>query len=60
QNLDEAYSDATGIMRSMLVPGRYLFTYGIFYPDSPKFEAKQIVFVGRKADDYIFEKQNWW
>jgi mannose/cellobiose epimerase-like protein (N-acyl-D-glucosamine 2-epimerase family) len=44
----------------MLVPGRYLFTYGIFYPDSPKFDAKQIVFVGRKADDYIFEKQNWW
>lgn len=60
QNLDEAYPDATGTMRSMLVPGRYLFTYGIFYPDSPKFEAKQIVFVGRKADDYIFEKQNWW
>lgn len=60
QNLDEAYPDATGTMRSMLVPGRYLFTYGIFYPDSPKFDAKQIVFVGRKADDYIFEKQNWW
>ncbi len=60
QNLDEAYPDATGSMRSMLVPGRYLFTYGIFYPDSPIFEAKQIVFVGRHADDYIFEKPNWW
>ncbi|MCA1992334.1 MAG: AGE family epimerase/isomerase [Coleofasciculus sp. S288] len=60
QNLDEAYPDATGTMRSMLVPGRYLFTYGVFYPDSPKFDAKQIVFVGRKAEDYIFEKQNWW
>ncbi len=60
QNLDEAYPDATGTMRSMLVPGRYIFTYGIFYPDSPKFEAKQIIFVGRKAEDYLFEKQNWW
>ena len=60
QNLDEAYPDATGSMRSMLVPGRYLFTYGVFYPDSPIFEAKQIVFVGRQADDYIFEKPNWW
>ena len=60
QNLDEAYPDATGTMRSMLVPGRYIFTYGIFYPDSPKFDAKQIVFVGRKTDDYLFEKQNWW
>lgn len=60
QNLDEAYPDATGNMRSMLVPGRYLFTYGIFFPDSPKFEAKSIVFVGRKPEDYIFEKPNWW
>lgn len=60
QNLDEAYPDATGTMRSMLVPGRYLFTYGVFYPDSPKFDAKSIIFVGRKENDYIFEKQNWW
>jgi mannose/cellobiose epimerase-like protein (N-acyl-D-glucosamine 2-epimerase family) len=60
QNLDEAYPDATGSMRSMLTPDRYLFTYGIFYPDSPIFEAKQIVFVGRQSDDYIFEKPNWW
>ena len=60
QNLDEAYPDATGAMRSMLVPGRYVFTYGVFYPDSSIFEAKQIVFVGRQADDYIIEKSNWW
>ena len=48
QNFDEGYPDATGSMRSMLVPGRYLFTYGIFYPDSELFDAKQIVFAGRK------------
>ncbi|MDY7024626.1 MAG: AGE family epimerase/isomerase, partial [Cyanobacteriota bacterium] len=60
QNLDEAYPDATGSMRSMLVPGRYLYAYGVFYPDSDLFDVKSIVFVGRKEDDYIFEKSNWW
>ena len=60
QNLDEEYPDATRQMREMLLPNRYLFTYGIFYPDSLKFDAKQIVFVGRQTDSYIFEKQNWW
>jgi mannose/cellobiose epimerase-like protein (N-acyl-D-glucosamine 2-epimerase family) len=60
QNLDEAYPDATGTMRAMLTPGRQLFVYGVFYPDSPKFEAKQIVFVGRSEDSCCFEKQNWW
>ncbi|SRR5579883_315951 len=60
QNFDEPYPDATGAMRSMLVPGRYLFAYGIFYPDSPKFEVKQIVFVGRTEKDYLFEKSHWW
>ncbi|MGB3636145.1 MAG: AGE family epimerase/isomerase [Rivularia sp. (in: cyanobacteria)] len=60
QNFDEGYPDATGNMRAMLVPGRYLFTYGSFYPDSDIFDAKQIVFAGAKKDDYVFEKQNWW
>ncbi|MEB3220203.1 MAG: AGE family epimerase/isomerase [Nostocales cyanobacterium 94392] len=60
QNFDEGYPDATGNMRAMLVPGRYLFTYGAFYPDSDTFDAKQIVFAGAKKDDYVFEKQNWW
>jgi mannose/cellobiose epimerase-like protein (N-acyl-D-glucosamine 2-epimerase family) len=60
QNLEEPYPDATGAMRSMLVPGRYLFAYGVFYPDSPKFEAKSIVFVGRTEKDFVFEKPRWW
>ncbi len=60
QNFDEGYPDATGSMKAMLTPGRYLFTYGVFYPDSDKFDAKQIVFAGRKQDEYVFEKQDWW
>ena len=60
QNFDEGYPDATASMRSMLLPGRYLFTYGVFYPDKDIFDAKQIVFAGRQKTDYVFEKQDWW
>lgn len=60
QNFEEGYPDATASMRSMLVPGRYLFAYGVFYPDSEFFDVKQIVFTGRTPQDYVFEKQNWW
>ncbi len=60
QNFDEGYPDATGILKSMLVPGQYLSTYGVFYPDSDRFDAKQIIFPGRKKSEYVFEKQDWW
>ena len=60
QNFDEAYPDATSQITSMLVPGRYLFAYGVFYPDSDQFDVKQIVFAGRKENEYVFEKQDWW
>ena len=62
RNLGEPYQDSTGQMREMLVAGRYLFTYGIFYPEAGGnvFEAQFIVFVGRKPDEYLPEKQDWW
>ena len=60
QNLDTAYPDATGQMRSMLTPGRFLFAYSIFYPDSDVVEVKSIVFTGRKESEQEFEKPNWW
>lgn len=60
QNFEEPYPDATGTMRSMLESGRFLFVYGVFYPDKPYIEAKQLTFVGRKETDYLFEKPNWW
>jgi anti-anti-sigma factor len=61
-NLEEAYQDASGQMRDMLVPGRFLYVYGIFFPegDGFKFEAKHIVFLGRTEGDYLFEKPDWW
>jgi mannose/cellobiose epimerase-like protein (N-acyl-D-glucosamine 2-epimerase family) len=64
RNLGEPYHDATGQMRTMLVPGRYLFAYGVFYPDGPErsvgFEAKHLVFVGRSESEFAFERQDWW
>src|SRR3954453_584074 len=49
RNLGEPYIDCTGIMQEMLVPGRYVYTYGIFYPQGGAhvFEAQFLLFVGR-------------
>ena len=64
RNLGEPYKDATYAMRSMIVPGRYLFAYGVFYPDGQEgeyvFEAKHLVFLGRTENEYAFEKRDWW
>lgn len=62
RNLGDPYQDATGQMRTMLTPGRYLFVYGVFYADEggPTFEAQYLVFVGRGASEYVFERPDWW
>jgi mannose/cellobiose epimerase-like protein (N-acyl-D-glucosamine 2-epimerase family) len=62
RNLNEPYADASGLVKEFLVPGRFLFAYGIFYPqgDDHAFEAKRLVFVGRTENQYLFEKQDWW
>jgi mannose/cellobiose epimerase-like protein (N-acyl-D-glucosamine 2-epimerase family) len=63
-NLGENYQNAADKLKEMLVPGRYLFVYGIFYPDGPSdehgFEAKHIVFLGTGVEEYRFEEQDWW
>lgn len=62
RNLGEPYQDCTAGIHAMLAPGRYLFTYGIFYPDTKPvgFEAKHIYFLGRTESEYLFEKPDWW
>jgi mannose/cellobiose epimerase-like protein (N-acyl-D-glucosamine 2-epimerase family) len=49
-------------MRELLVPGRYLFVYGIYYPEQGGFtcEAQFMVCPGRREDNYVFERQDWW
>ena len=60
RNLGEGWQDA-GDMRAKLQPGRFVFSYGIFYPeDKLKFEAKHLVFLGRDVDEWRFEAQDWW
>ena len=57
RNLGEAYRDATAQMREMLVPGRFVFAYGIFYPDGENgdcaFAANHLVFLGRSENEYL-------
>jgi mannose/cellobiose epimerase-like protein (N-acyl-D-glucosamine 2-epimerase family) len=64
RNLGEGFQDATAQMREMLEPGRYVFAYGVFYPDGTNksfaFDAKHVVFVGRGPSEHRFERQDWW
>ncbi len=62
RNLDDPYVDCTAALQEMLVPGRYVYIYGIFYPEvgSNVFEAQFLAFVGRKLGEYCFEKPDWW
>src|SRR5262249_12929538 len=62
RNLGEPYADCTGPMRDLLQPGRFVFVYGIFYPERGAFtyEAESIGFAGRKQNEDVFEGQDWW
>jgi mannose/cellobiose epimerase-like protein (N-acyl-D-glucosamine 2-epimerase family) len=62
RNLGEPYLDCTAQMLDLLVPGLYLFTYGVFYPEGGGhvFEAQYLVFAGPRPDEYLFEKPDWW
>ncbi len=61
RNLGEPYIDCTGQVADMLVQGRYVFSYGIHYPEPGKpFEAKHLLFVGRSESQFRFEEQDWW
>lgn len=62
RNLGEPYQDATGQIRGFLTPGRYLYAYGIYYPEAGDFvfEAQFIIFVGRKVEEFLPERSTWW
>jgi mannose/cellobiose epimerase-like protein (N-acyl-D-glucosamine 2-epimerase family) len=61
RNLGEPFIDCTAQMKDMLLPGRFLYAYGIFFPEPEKpFEAKHLVFLGRSEGEFRFEKQDWW
>ncbi|MFC4589460.1 AGE family epimerase/isomerase [Sphaerisporangium corydalis] len=62
RNLGEPYTDASGQIDAMLTPGRFLFAYGVFYPkgEGQIFDAKRIIFLGRRPGDFRFEESGWW
>jgi anti-anti-sigma factor len=61
RNLGEGYLDCTGQLRGLLKPGKFVFAYGIFYPeDDAPFEAKHLVLSGPNPTEFSFERQNWW
>ena len=62
RNFGEDYRDASGAMRDMLAPDRYLFAYGIYYPENSdhRFEVKQVVFPGEHLGEFRFEEPRWW
>ncbi|HEX4721347.1 MAG TPA: AGE family epimerase/isomerase [Pseudonocardiaceae bacterium] len=62
RNLGEPYTDGSGHLDDVLVPGRYVIAYGIFYPvgDGLRYTAKHIELLGRGANDYNFEEPTWW
>ena len=62
RNLGEPFQDPGAPIERLLVPGRYLYAYGIFYPEGSelKFEVKHIVLVGRTGTDWRFESPDWW
>jgi hypothetical protein len=62
RNFGEDYVDYTGQMRDMLVPDRYVYVYGSFYPEGGKqpFEAERLIFLGKTERGYRFEEPDWW
>jgi mannose/cellobiose epimerase-like protein (N-acyl-D-glucosamine 2-epimerase family) len=62
RNLSEPWQDPGDQLANLLTPGRYLFAYGVFYPEAAgvSFEVKHLVFVGRDPHEYRFEASDWW
>lgn len=62
RNFGEPYQDLSGDLRDLLVPGRYLFAYGIYYPEAEnwRFEAMQVTVCGPRRSEYAFERPDWW
>ena len=61
RNLGEPWFDTTSAIHDMLTPGRFLFAYGTFYPDTPGvLEAQYIDFMGKDIKKFRFEEPDWW
>src|SRR5262245_40854891 len=62
RNLDEPYIDCTTQLYNLLTPGRYVYTYGTYYPDQggQVFEAQYLTFVGARPDEFVLARPDEW
>ncbi|MGH3985056.1 MAG: AGE family epimerase/isomerase [Pseudonocardiaceae bacterium] len=62
RNPNEPYQDPGAPIQSLLTPGRFLFAYGVFYPEGSDytFQAKRLMLVGRTENEWRFESPDWW
>jgi mannose/cellobiose epimerase-like protein (N-acyl-D-glucosamine 2-epimerase family) len=62
RNLGEPYVDCTAQIHDLLTPGRYVYTYGTYYPEQGRqvFEAQYLIFVGARPNEFLFERRDWW
>lgn len=62
RNLGQPYTDASGHLADLLVRGRFVFAYGIYYPESTgvEYKATSLVVTGREPEDHAFEEPTWW
>jgi mannose/cellobiose epimerase-like protein (N-acyl-D-glucosamine 2-epimerase family)/anti-anti-sigma regulatory factor len=62
RNLGEPYQDVTSRIQEMLVPGRYVFAHGLFYPQDEgyRFEVHWVQFPVARSTEYVFEAPDWW
>jgi mannose/cellobiose epimerase-like protein (N-acyl-D-glucosamine 2-epimerase family) len=62
RNLGEPYRDVTAQMQNLLVPERYVFAYGTFYPQDEgcRFEVQWVQFPVARGSEYVFEAPDWW
>jgi mannose/cellobiose epimerase-like protein (N-acyl-D-glucosamine 2-epimerase family) len=62
RNLGKPYAAPADGLAELLVPGRYLFAHGLFYPerDAYTFEATRLILVGDRVGAYHFDEPDWW
>jgi mannose/cellobiose epimerase-like protein (N-acyl-D-glucosamine 2-epimerase family)/anti-anti-sigma regulatory factor len=62
RNLGEPWQDPGASTKALPAPGRYVFAYGVFYPEpsGTVFELKHLVVVGSAEHDWRFEAPDWW
>lgn len=62
RNLTETNHHIYGCNPDMLAIGRFLFVYGIFYPESNEYsiEAQELIFLGEEPDVFAFTSKDWW